>query len=282
MITVSLATHLIELRQNPGAGGSRNRGAHSSTLPEAELKWSDIVYFKGADDEAREVPLLFLYCVQAARGGPASVIPLPGRKSPQGPQLASSQDDEFMATMDLCKRVKAVVFVRSGTKEGDLKIVDPALLVKAAPPDKAAKDVLADSDDTRIAFTASETAHRLPTAGRSVAFGSTSANLPWADHTLILNGVTPLVSKPTCLSATSSVTSPRPSPSNLNHLPHPSPQPSPQSAKQGGPSTSCSDLRQDHEGGQAGHPSRSTWPHLLGHGSRPRPCNKPASELRRR
>ena len=187
-----------------------------------------------------------------------------------------------MASMEYCKRVKAVVFVRSGTNAGDLKLVDPALLVKGAPTGKTAKDALEDSEDTRLAFTASETAPRLPTAGGSVAFGSTSANLPYADHTLLLNGVTPLVSKPTCLSATASATSPRSPPSNLNPLPHPSPQPSPQSAKQGGPSTSCSYLGQDHEGGQAGHASHRTWPHLLGHGSRPRLRNKPASDLQRR
>lgn len=281
VITVSLATQLIELMQHPGAGGSRNRGARSSTLPEAELKWSDIVYFRGADDEAREVPLLFLYCVQATRGGPAPVLPQTGRgkaKAPPEPHLAPSQGVEFMAAMELCKRVKAVVFVRSGTKAGELKMVDPALLVKAAPPGKTPKDALEDEENTRQAFKASDMAGRLPTAGGSVAFGSTSANLPYADHTLLLNGVTFLVSKPACLYATASVTphpDPHPQTSTLSLTP--SPQPSSQSGKQGGSSTSCSDLGQDHEGGQAGHPSRRTWPHLLGHGSRPRLHNRSRS-----
>lgn len=251
MITVSLAIQLIELRSEAG-GATRNRmpplarGGRECELPEADLRWKDIVYFKGADEEAREVPLLFLYGVQASRGGPAPVPLLAGKGiAPPEPQLVPTQDASFMAAMELYKRVKAVVFVRTKDNDGELRAVDPALLVKAVPPNMNPKDVHEDSDDTRVAFDRSGVAARLPTVGGSQAFGATTANLPYAEHDLLLNSLTTLVSRPTLpVTVTASAT--------LTRALTLKPQPSSQPGKQGGPSLRSSHLGQAHKGSPHG------------------------------
>ena len=118
------------------------------------------------------MPLLFLYGVRASRGGPATVDLLlqaddkgKGKGKGKGKATVDSQQDAalFTSAMEAYKRAKAVVFVRSGAKEGELFVVDPSLLVMAPPPSMDGKDALEDAHDTKYAFEQSGMASRLPT-----------------------------------------------------------------------------------------------------------------------